>query len=191
MKNQYIDNLILNLKKLPGVGTKQAEKISFFLLKQNENEVEQIINSIVDLKKNIKECQNCNFLQSNNICHFCMDKSRNKQLMIFETTSDALKFEKLGIYRGKYFIIKNLIENVKNANEPKWKDKLLHYASNFEEIIIALNPTIEGQITSNYIKVILEEVALKVTKLAQGLPINSQIDYIDPITLNLSFENRK
>lgn len=187
------DELVKYLKKLPGITQKTAENISLYLINESEENIQKLISSIKEVNLLFQKCFYCNSITKNNSCTICIDTKREKVLMVVESNNDLNKMEKLDIYFGKYFILdipkKITISEIKKN---KIFSKLVNYAANFDELIFALSPTIEGEIITNFlIKMLQIYEDLKITQLAQGIPIGAQIEYIDPITLKQSYENRK
>lgn len=187
--------LIESFKSLPGIGEKTAERLAFSVLDMEEEQVELFSTSLMDVINTIHKCPICNCLTDSDICSICSDSSReNKILCIVEDSKSVFLFEKLGMFRGKYHVIDGLISPLDGVNpEDIGLNKLLDRLNEekFEEIVFALKPTIEGETTSLYIKKILEGMDIKVTRLASGLPIGADIEYVDSLTLERAINDRK
>ena len=187
--------LIESFKSLPGIGEKTAERLAFSVLDMEEEQVELFSTSLMDVINTIHKCPICNSLTDSEICSICSDSSReNKILCIVEDSKSVFLFEKLGMFRGKYHVIDGLISPLDGVNpEDIGLNKLLDRLNEekFEEIVFALKPTIEGETTSLYIKKILEGMDIKVTRLASGLPIGADIEYVDSLTLERAINDRK
>lgn len=187
-------NLIECFKKLPGVGEKTAERFALSMIDMDESIIELFSKTIKDCKTKIRRCNICNNLCESEICEICKDKERNNKLIcVVEEPKNVILFEKLNIYNGYYHVLDGLISpidgigpediNVKTLLERVKKDKV-------EELILALKPSIEGETTALYISKILEEENIKISKIAYGIPMGAEMDYVDSLTLELALENR-
>lgn len=187
-------NLIDCLKLLPGVGAKTAERYAFSILNLDEEKVKDFGNIILNIKDNIKDCPNCGCLLDSNKCMICDDESRNKEIIcVVESQKNVFIFEKLGVFRTKYHVLGGLISPMDGVNpEDLSINKLIKRIETEEikEIILALRPGIEGNTTSLYITKILENTDVKVTQIAQGVPIGADMEYLDNLTLEMALENR-
>lgn len=190
-----IKNLIDCFKDLPGIGEKTAERLAFSLLDFDKDKLTCFSDSICKIRDNIKYCSICGNLTEKDICDICNDKNRNnKILFVVEKTRDISLFEKLNIYNSKYHVLGGLISpldgigpediNLNSLVNRIDKDKV-------EEIILVLKPSIEGETTMQYIKKILENKNIKITKMATGVPVGTDIEYIDPMTLEFALDGRK
>lgn len=188
-------NLIESFKLLPGIGEKSAERMAFFILDLDEEKTDFFTDSIKEVKNKIKKCPICSNITENEICSICADKNRNKDLLcVLEDKKNIFLFEKLGSYNGYYHVIDNLISPLDGINpEDIGLEKLLKRIKegSFKEVIIAVKPSIEGETTSLYIKKILEGLNVKVTRIASGIPIGADMEYIDSITLERALTDRK
>ncbi len=188
-------NLIESFKLLPGIGEKSAERMAFFILDLDEEKTDFFTDSIKEVKTKIKKCPICSNITENEICSICADKNRNKDLLcVLEDKKNIFLFEKLGSYNGYYHVIDNLISPLDGINpEDIGLEKLLKRIKegSFKEVIIAVKPSIEGETTSLYIKKILEGLNIKVTRIASGIPIGADMEYIDSITLERALTDRK
>ncbi|UWD33935.1 toprim domain-containing protein [Mesomycoplasma molare] len=188
MFGSEFDELILNLKKIPGITKKQAEKIAFYILDLNFSELEKITTSLINVNKNLNKCITCNFISKNKQCDFCLDPSRDKQLLILENNNEVLKIENSSIFKGKYFIY-NIKDEKEIENNIK---KIIDFSKNIDEIIISLSPTIEGLAATNLlISKLNKEINKKISKISFGIPIGSSIDYMDSLSIKESINNRK
>lgn len=187
-------NLINYLKKLPGVGTKTAERFAFELIKWEKYELSDFGNLLSALKNQIKKCDTCGCLIENN-CTFCDEAKRDtKKLCIVSSFRDVFLFENANLYNGIYHIVDNLLSPILGMNSDVLKlEKVKKRIENFkiEEVIIALDSTVEGDATSLYIKEELKSYSLKISRLAFGLPMGTSLDYIDGGTLTQAFVGRK
>ena len=190
-----LKDLIESFKLLPGIGEKTAERLAFFMLDLDEDKAEFFTDSIKEVKSKIKKCPICSNITEDDICSICANENRNKDLLcVLEDKKNIFLFEKLGSYNGYYHIIDNLISPLDGINpEDIGLEKLIKRIKegSFKEVIIAVKPSIEGETTSLYIKKILEGLNIKVTRIASGIPIGADIEYIDSITLERALTDRK
>lgn len=196
MYPKSLENLIESFKCLPGIGSKTAERLAFSLLELEEEQVSVFSESMLEAKNKIHSCAKCNVMTDQNLCFICTDKNRenSKVLCVVEDSKNVFLFEKLGIFHGKYHVLDGLISPLDGINpEDIGLDKLLDRIKqeNFEEIIFAFKPSIEGETTSLYIKKILEGLNVTTTKLASGIPIGADMEYIDGLTLERALNDRK
>lgn len=190
-----IKNLIESFKCLQGIGSKTAERLAFSILDLEEEQVEFFANSLTEVKEKIHKCQECNNLTDDDLCFICSDPGRDEHILcVVDDSKSVFLFEKLGIFHGKYHVLDALISPLEGINpEDIGIDKLLKRIENnhFEEIIFAFKPSIEGETTALYIKRILDGLDIKVSRLASGIPIGADIEYIDSLTLERALNDRK
>lgn len=191
-----IEDLIENFKKFPGVGQKSAERMAFSLLYDfDDNDIESFNNSLVSVKKDIKLCPICNCITDQDLCFVCSDKTRNKdELVVVENAKDVFLLEKVGSFSGYYHVLGGLISpfddigpediDLKGLFERVKKDKV-------KEIIFVTKSGIEADTTVLYIKKSLEDLDVVISRVANGIPIGADMDYIDSLTLESAFKNRK
>ena len=192
-------NTILNLiecfKRLPGIGEKTAERLALSVLDIDEETISLFSKSLKDSKTKIRRCETCNNLSESETCEICKDKSRNKEVLcVVEEPKNIILFEKLSIFDGYYHVLDGLISPIDGINpedinlssliDRVKKDKV-------KEIILALKPSIEGETTSLNISKILEGSNVKISKIAHGIPMGAEIDYVDSLTLEMALENRR
>ena len=190
-----IKNLIESFKFLPGIGEKTAERLTFAVLELEEEQAEFFSESIINLQKNIHKCKVCNTLTENELCFICENKLRNNDVLcVVEDTKSVFLFEKLGMFDGYYHVLNGLISPLDGVNpEDIGLDKLIERITNekFKEIILAFKPSIEGETTALYIKKILSDMDIVVSKLASGLPLGAEMEYVDSLTLERALLDRK
>ena len=190
-----LKDLIESFKLLPGIGEKTAERLAFFLINQDEEKTNFFANSIVSAKEKIHECEICNNITDKDICDICSNPLRDsKTLCVVEDVKSIFLFEKVGTFNGKYHVLKGLISPLDGVDpDDIGIDKLINRIKKdkFEEIIIAVKPSIEGETTALYIKKILEGMDIKVSRIASGVPIGTDIEYIDSMTLERALLDRK
>lgn len=190
-----IKNLIECYKKLPGVGEKTAERHALATMEYDDETIQLFIKSLENVKKKVKRCSKCSNYTENDLCGICSDKNRNKKIIcVVEEPKNIILFEKMGTYNGLYHVLNGLISpldginpenlNIKSLIERIKKDEV-------EEVIIAVKSSIEGETTALYISKILDGSKVKVTKIAHGVPLGTEIDYIDSLTLEMALNGRQ
>lgn len=204
MYPKSIQKLIDLFSKFPTVGPRTAARFVFYLIKSPQTELEELSSSLKELKENIKICSWCfnsfdpstNSRQDNSgqICPICEDKTRNRDLLcIIEKETDLTVIEKTKKYKGLYFILGGTINLKKRDKKEIRLEELKQKIKNngFKEIIIAINPTTEGEITRLLLERELKDFNIKITHLGRGLPVGGELEYADPDTLSNSFDSRK
>lgn len=191
-----IQNLIECFKSLPGVGEKTAERLALALLNFDEEKINLFSTSISDIKKKIKRCRICNNLSDEDECEICKNKNlRNTDVIcVVEEPKNVILFEKVGTFNGLYHVLDGLISPLDGINPEDINIGSLIKRVKEEkpkEVIIALKSSIEAETTTLYIKKMLEGLDVNVTKLAQGVPIGVDMEYLDSMTLEMAFEDRK
>lgn len=190
-----IKNLVESFKYLPGIGEKTAERLAFSILELEDEQISMFSDSLKEVKEKIHKCKECNTLTDEELCFVCNDPTRdNKVLCVVEDTKSVFLFEKLGMFHGKYHVLDGLISPLDGINpEDIGLSKLLDRINKdkYEEIIFAFKPSIEGETTSLYIKKILEDMNIRITRLASGVPMGADMEYIDSLTLERAIKDRK
>ena len=190
-----LKNLIESFKCLPSVGEKTAERFAFSVFDMDDLQVELFKESLDDVRNKIHPCSICNVLTEEDVCSICSDSHREANVLcVVEDVKSVFLFEKVGMFKGKYHVLNGLISPLDGINpEDIGIDKLLDRLHNekYEELIFAFKPSIEGETTSLYIKKILEGLPIKITKLANGLPIGADMEYMDSLTLERALSDRK
>ena len=182
-------------KKLPGIGEKTAERLAFALLDSSKEQMTIFSDSIIDIRDNICYCSVCGNISDSEICSICSSSVRDDSIvLVVEKSKDILSFEKIGVFKGKYHVLNGLIspidgKNPEDLNIPNLINNRIN--EDTKEIIIALNPSIEGEITSQYIQKILEKYNVKVSRLSYGLPMGTDIEYLDPVMIAKAWDDRK
>ena len=188
-----VRNLISSLKDLPGIGEKSAERLAFSILNFDLEKIDNFANALNDIK-NIKRCPICNNITDMDVCYICSDSSRdNDTIFVVEKPKDIVLFEKMGNYKGKYHVLGGLISPLEGINpEDINLDSLVKRVTdnNVKEVIVVLKPSIEGETTMQYIKKILSKYDVRVSKIPIGIPMGTDIEYIDSMTLEMAFEDR-
>ena len=190
-----LKNLIEAFKYLPSVGEKTAERFAFSIFDFDEDQINLLKESLDDVRTKVHACSQCNVLTEDELCSICSDDKRDANILcVVEDVKSVFLFEKIGMFKGKYHVLNGLISPLDGINpEDIGIDKLLDriHNENFKEIIFAFRPSIEGETTSLYIKKILDGLNIKITKLANGVPIGADMEYIDSLTLERALNDRK
>ena len=187
-------NLIECFKKYPGIGEKTAERLALASINMDSDIVDLFSKSLKDGKTKIKKCSRCGNLTEDDLCQICTDKSRDTStLCVVEECKNVILFEKIGSYKGIYHVLGGLISPLEGINpEDIHIDKLIDRIKNenIKEVILAIKPSVEGETTALYIRKMLEGTDVKISKIAHGIPMGADIDYIDPLTLEMAIEDR-
>lgn len=190
-----IENLINAFHKLPGVGLKSAERMAYSVLKMDSEDVNDFANSLLDVKNNIHNCKKCGNYTENEYCEYCEDKSRDKQTIIVVSNAlDINGFEKIGTYKGLYHVLGGTLSAMNGVGiEDLNISSLIKRIDDdqVKEIILATNPTIDGETTALYLAKLLENKNVNVSRLAYGLPMGGHLEYADSLTLSKALEGRK
>lgn len=187
-------NLIAHFSSLPSVGPKMAERLVLFLFKQNQDGLDDFAKNLLSLK-DLKFCQRCFNISEDSLCHICQDKQRNQKVIcVVEDPLDVISIERTGIYRGLYHILGGTMQSSGKSenNDLKIPQLLVRVKDEeIEEIILATNPTTEGDLTALYLKRKLEPLGAKITRLGRGMSTGGDIEYADELTLGSALTNRK
>jgi recombination protein RecR len=191
-----LGRLIEELQKLPGIGPKSAQRLAFHLLKQPLTSIKELASALVDAKEQIKFCSICSNLTSMDPCEFCQDTRRDSTaICVVAEANDLIALEKTKEFKGLYHVLQGLISPMEGIGPDKLKIKeLLNRISNnqnIKEIILAINPTVEGEATTLYINKLIKPLGIKVTRIAFGLPIGGDLEYADTMTLAKALEGRR
>lgn len=190
-----INNLIQCYKKLPTIGEKTAIRLALATIDLNDEIINIFSQSLLDSKKKIKRCKNCNNLTEEEFCEICNDVNRDKKILcVVDDPKSIIQIEKSDSFNGQYYVLNGLI-SAENNYDPEMLNlsKMINYIDeiNVKEVIIAVKPSVEGETTSLYISKLLEKKDVIVTRIALGIPIGADMDYVDSLTLELALENRK
>ena len=195
MYPKSIQNLIDSFKYFPGIGEKTAERLAFSVLQLEKEQVDNLSKSLTDCKTKIKRCKICNNLSENDICSICDDSTRNKDVLcVVEDSKTLFAIEKLGVFHGYYHVLNGLISSFNSFDSTEIDlHRLISRVqdSAFKEVIIAVKQSIEGEMTALYIKNVLDGMNIKVTRIASGIPMGADMEYIDSLTLEKAFDNRQ
>ena len=194
-KLKSIEELTESFASLPGVGHKSAEKMAYSVLNMDEDQVSQFAESLLKVKKSIHKCPCCGMLTEKDLCEICSDENRDKQsLIVVSEPRDVIAFEKIGTFKGRYHVLGGVLSAIRGVGvDDLTIDSLLTKVDtdNVKEIILATNPTTEGETTALYIAKLLENKDVNVSRLAYGLPMGGHLEYADSLTLEKALEGRK
>lgn len=193
---ESINNLILEFEKLPGIGHKTAVRLAFYILESDESVAKKFSLALVEAKEKIKFCDKCFNLCEGNSCTICSNPKRDASVIcVVENVKDVVAMEKTHEYKGLYHVLHGNISPMNNitADDIKIKELVKRLSDdNIKEVIIATNPTIEGETTAMYIARLIKTIpGIKVTRIAHGIPVGGDLEYTDEITLIKAMENRR
>ena len=192
--SHLLEVLIKEFSKLPGIGSKSASRLAFHFVKMNKNEAKSFANAILALKENITSCSNCGGISDSQLCAICEDNTRDNSIIcVVEEARDVFTLEKTGEYNGVYHVLHGLISPLDGVGPDDLNiAQLLKrcQSENIKEIIIALGSRVEGDATSLYLAKLLNPTGIKITRLAHGLPVGSELDFADSATIIKSLEGR-
>jgi recombination protein RecR len=187
--------LIDELKKLPGVGSKSAQRLAFYILRSSDEDAEALAAAVRDVKANLRLCSVCNNITDIDPCVYCSDVSRNQRLVcVVEEPTNVAAIEKTRHFRGVYHVLHGSISPLHGVGPDQLRtSNLLRRADagEVEEVILATNPTVEGEATATYLSQLLKRPGIKVTRIATGMPVGSDIEYTDEITMLKAMEGRR
>lgn len=194
-----VTKLIDEFKRLPSIGQKSAQRLAFHILRSTEADVERLIEALHEVKQSISECSICNNLTDVNPCRFCSLPSRDHSLLcVVEQPYDLVAVEKTRSYKGLYHVLHGSLSPIRGVRPSDLRlDNLLprlkpenNEGVQVTEIILATNPNTEGEATANYISRLLKPLGLRVTRLAMGMPVGSDLEYVDEVTMDKALTNR-
>lgn len=188
-------NLVDELKKLPGVGRKTAERLAFHILKSSRNEAEALARAVMEVKDKVRLCSICSSITEVDPCNICSDPNREKNtLCVVEEPHDVFAIEKTKEYKGSYHVLMGVLSPLDGVGPSDLKiEELLNRVrqNGIREVILATNPNLEGEATAMYVAKILKPLGMKVTRIARGLPVGSDLEYADEVTLTKAMEGRQ
>ena len=189
----HINKLIEELAALPGIGNKSAQRLAFHLINMPQDKIKRLTESILEAKANVRHCKECYTLTDSDICPVCANKNRNhKMIMVVENTRDLAAYEKTGRYEGVYHVLHGAISPMLGIGpgDIKLKELMERLKVDVEEVIIATNSSLEGETTAMYISKMIKPVGIRVTRIASGVPVGGDLEYIDEVTLLRALEGR-
>lgn len=191
--SNQINKLIEELSKLPGIGAKSAQRLAFHIMNMPLEQVEQLAGAMTSAKANVKYCKCCYNLTDSEVCPICADESRDhRQIMVVEGPRDLAAYEKTGKYKGVYHVLHGAISPMLGIgpNDIRLKELMLRLQQDVDEVIIATNSSLEGETTAMYISKLIKPTGIKVTRIASGVPVGGDLEYIDEVTLLRALDGR-
>lgn len=190
-----LERLIREVKRLPGIGQKSAQRIAFHILRAPREDVERLAAALLDVKTRLGLCAECNNISDAELCPFCRDPHRDrKKICVVEEPHNILPVETTRIYDGLYHVLHGSISPLRGVGPEQLRIReLLQRLEKgpVEEVILATNPTVEGEATAVYLARLLKPLGVKVTRIAMGIPVGSDLEYADEVTMSKSLENRR
>lgn len=189
-----MDRLIAQLTKMPGIGPKSAQRLAFYILQESDGEIKELISALEEAKKKITHCSSCFNITVDDPCGICTSEERDKsKICIVAGPQDLIAIEKTREYNGLYHVLGGVISPLDGIGPEnlRIKELLKRLGSGIKEVILALNPTVEGEATVIYLTKLLKPLGIKVTRIAYGLPVGSDMDYADEVTITKAFEGRR
>lgn len=189
----YINKLIEELAALPGIGSKSAQRLAFHLINMPQDKVNRLAGAIVEAKENVRYCRECYTLTDKEICPVCANQNRDhKTIMVVENARDLAAYEKTGRYEGVYHVLHGAISPMLGIGpgDIKLKELTQRLQGDVEEVIIATNSSLEGETTAMYISKMIKPTGIRVTRIASGVPVGGDLEYIDEVTLLRALEGR-
>lgn len=191
--SSHISKLIEEFSRLPGIGTKSAGRLAFHILNMPQEQVDALTNAISSAKKNVRYCKECYTLTDEELCPICKSTKRDhKTIMVVENTRDLAAYEKTGQYNGVYHVLHGAISPMLGIgpNDIKLKELMERLRGDVEEVIISTNSSLEGETTAVYISKLIKPIGVKVTRIASGVPVGGDLEYVDSVTLLKALEGR-
>ena len=188
-----ITHLIEELSKLPGIGAKSAGRLAFHIMNMPLDQVESLSRAIVDARTNVQYCKCCYNLSDQEVCPICSDEARDKMIiMVVETPRDLAAYEKTQKFNGVYHVLHGAISPMLGIgpNDIKLKELMYRLQGDVDEVIIATNSSLEGETTAMYISKLIKPTGIKVSRIASGVPVGGDLEYIDEVTLSRALEGR-
>ena len=189
-----LNELTAQFSKLPGIGKKTAQRLAFYVITADEEYAQRFSKALVDARKNVRLCKTCNALTDTEVCPVCSDEGRDKSVIcVVSDPKDVLAFERTREYKGVYHVLHGVISPLDGVGPEKLKIKeLLARLSdgNIKEVIMATDPTVEGEATASYITRFIKPMGIKVSRLAYGVPVGGNLEYADEVTLSRALEGR-
>ncbi|HIT66917.1 MAG TPA: recombination protein RecR [Candidatus Merdisoma merdipullorum] len=188
-----LGRLIEQLSSLPGIGSKTAQRLAFHIVNMPVEKVQALSDSIIDAKKNVRYCKQCFTMTDQELCPICSNPKRNhKMIMVVENTRDLAAYEKTGKYDGVYHVLHGAISPMLGIGpgDIRLKELMTRLQGDVEEVIIATNSSLEGETTAMYISKLIKPTGIKVSRIASGVPVGGDLEYIDEVTLLRALEGR-
>ncbi len=193
MGSKSFDNLVGALAKLPGIGPKTATRLALHIIKMPQDEVKELARAIISAKESIKNCKICGNYSDEEVCDICSNPQRDREMIcVVADARDIMAIESTREYKGIYHVLGGVLSPIDGIGPEQLRIKeLLNRLEGVKEIILALNPTVEGEATTLYLANLIKPLGVKVTRIAPGIPVGGELDYADPATLIKSLEGRR
>ncbi len=191
--SSQMEQLIAELTKLPGIGAKSAQRLAFYLISRDPEEVRHLAETMVEAREKTRYCTQCWSLTDQELCRVCSDPRRDqKTIMVVETTRDMIAYEKTGKYNGVYHVLHGAISPMMGIGpeDIKLKELIERLKADVDEVIIATNSSLEGETTAMYISKLIKPTGIKVSRIASGVPVGGDLEYTDEVTLLRALEGR-
>lgn len=191
---QSVERLIAELTRLPGIGRKTAQRLAFWILKIRKEDARRLAQAIVDVKEKVVRCSICSNITETDPCGICSDPKRDQSIIcVVEEANDILALERSGEYRGLYHVLEGALSPIDGVGPGKlrFKELLTRLKSGVSEVIIATNPNVEGEATAVYLSRVIKPLNIRVTRIARGLPVGSDLEYADQNTLAKALKGRQ
>ena len=191
--SSQISKLIEQLSSLPGIGGKTAQRLAFHIVNMPLEKVQALSDSIISAKKNVRYCKECFTMTDQELCPICANPKRNhKVIMVVENTRDLAAYEKTGKYDGVYHVLHGAISPMLGIGpaDIKLKELMTRLQGDVDEVIIATNPSLEGETTAMYISKLIKPTGIRISRIASGVPVGGDLEYIDEVTLLRALEGR-
>ena len=192
--SEKISRLISELSMLPGIGAKSAQRLAFYILDSSNEKVDRLVKSIKDAKENVKYCSRCFCLTDRDVCPICSNPNRDgKILMVVENTKDMAAYERIGKFSGLYHVLNGVISPMAGIgpSDIRIKELIVRLQQEpIEEVVIATNSSVEGEATAMYISKLLKPAGIRVSRIANGIPVGGDLEYVDEVTLLRALEGR-
>ncbi len=191
--SSQISRLIEELSKLPGIGAKSAQRLAFYLINRPVEEVQELSDAIIQARKNVRYCRQCFTLTDQELCPICADSKRDQStIMVVEDTRDLAAYEKTGKYEGVYHVLHGAISPLLGVGpgDINLKELMVRLQGEVKEVIIATNSSLEGETTAMYISKLIKPTGIRVSRIASGVPVGGDLEYIDEVTLLRALEGR-
>lgn len=191
---EHITKLIEEFARLPGIGQKSAQRLAFHIINNDNEKAQRLAKAIVDAKENVKYCSSCCNITDSDPCAICQNPKRDKSIiMVVEDPRDMAAYERTKEFKGSYHILHGAISpmNGIGPNDLKIKELISRLSENVLEVILATNPNVEGEATAMYISRLIKPMGIKATRIAHGVPVGGDLEYVDEVTLSKALEGRR
>ena len=191
--SKQISRLIEEFSRLPGIGSKSAQRLAFYIISRPREEAEALADAIVEARENVRYCKECQTLTDQELCPICRNEKRDHStIMVVENTRDLAAYEKTGKYEGVYHVLHGAISPMLGVgpNDIRLKELMIRLQGDIKEVIIATNSSLEGETTAMYISKLIKPTGIKVSRIASGVPVGGDLEYIDEVTLLRALEGR-